>query len=418
MTSLTRRQTLSIAGGVLASMASSAIAQTAPIKIGFGMALTGGLAGGGKAALLAYQIWADEVNARGGLLGRKVELVNYDDQSNPSTVPGIYSKLIDIDKVDLVVSGYATVPTAAAMPVIMQKGKTFLSLFALAINDQFNYDRYFQMQPTGPNSKSEFSKGFFELAAKLTPRPQTVALVGADAEFGAIALEGARENAKKAGMKIVFDRSYPPNTQDFGSIVRSIKATSPDLLYVASYPPDSAGMIRAIHEVGFGARMVGGGMIGLQFAALKQQLGPMLNNVLAYDLYVPEPTMNFPGIASFLVKYRERAVQAGVDPLGMYIPPFAYAEMQVLEQSVNAVKSLDDKKLADYLHTAKFSTIVGDIKFGARGEWEEPRVLLVQYRGIEGNDIEQFKQPGKQVIVDPASFKSGELATPFEPIKR
>jgi branched-chain amino acid transport system substrate-binding protein len=418
MTSLTRRQTLSLAGGVLASMASSANAQTAPIKIGFGMALTGGLAGGGKAALLAYQIWADEVNARGGLLGRKVELVNYDDQSNPSTVPGIYSKLIDIDKVDLVVSGYATVPTAAAMPVIMQKGKTFLSLFALALNDQFNYDRYFQMQPTGPNSKSEFSRGFFELAAKLTPRPQTVALAGADAEFGAIALEGARENAKKTGIKIVFDRSYPPNTQDFGSIVRSIKATNPDLLYVASYPPDSAGMIRAMHEVGFGARMVGGGMIGLQFAALKQQLGPMLNNILAYDLYVPEPTMNFPGIAAFLVKYRERAVQAGVDPLGIYIPPFAYAEMQILEQAVNAVKSLEDKKLAEYLHASKFSTIVGDIKFGARGEWEEPRVLLVQYRGIEGNDIEQFKQPGKQVIVDPASFKSGELATPFEPIKR
>jgi branched-chain amino acid transport system substrate-binding protein len=418
MTSLTRRQTLSLAGGVLASMASSANAQTTPIKIGFGMALTGGLAGGGKAALLAYQIWADEVNARGGLLGRKIELVNYDDQSNPSTVPGIYSKLLDVDKVDLVVSGYATVPTAAAMPVIMQKGKTFLSLFALALNDQFNYDRYFQMQPTGPNSKAEFSRGFFELAAKLTPRPQTVALVGADAEFGAIALEGARENAKKTGMKIVFDRSYPPNTQDFGSIVRTIKATSPDLLYIASYPPDSAGMIRAMHEVGFGARMVGGGMIGLQFAALKQQLGPMLNNILAYDLYVPEPTMNFPGIAAFLVKYRERAVQAGVDPLGIYIPPFAYAEMQILEQAVNATKSLDDKKLAEYLHASKFSTIVGDIKFGAGGEWEQPRVLLVQYRGIEGNDIEQFKQPGKQVIVDPPSFKSGELATPFEPIKR
>jgi branched-chain amino acid transport system substrate-binding protein len=172
MTNFTRRQTLSIAGGVLASMASSANAQTTPIKIGFGMALTGGLAGGGKAALLAYQIWADEVNARGGLLGRKVELINYDDQSNPSTVPGIYSKLLDVDKVDLVVSGYATVPTAAAMPVIMQKGKTFLSLFALAINDQFNYDRYFQMQPTGPNSKIEFSRGFFRCPGRRRCRIQ------------------------------------------------------------------------------------------------------------------------------------------------------------------------------------------------------------------------------------------------------
>ena len=418
MTTVTRRQTFSIAGGVLATMASSANAQAAPIKIGCGMALTGGLAAGGKAALVAYQIWADEVNAKGGLLGRKIELVSYDDQSNPATVPGIYSKLLDIDKVDVVVSGYATVPTAAAMPLIIQRGKMFLSLFALAINDQFNYDRYFQMQPTGPNSKTEFSRGFFELAGNLNPKPTTVALVGADAEFSQIALEGARINAKAAGMKVVYDRNYPPNNQDFGSIVRAIKATSPDLLYIASYPPDSAGMVRAMHEVGFGARMVGGGMIGLQFAAFKTQLGPMLNNLLAYDLYVPEPTMNFPGVQAFLVKYRERAAAAGVDPLGIYIPPFAYAEMQVLEQAVNAVKSIDDKKLAEYIHANKFSTIVGDIKFGKLGEWEESRVLLVQYRGVEGNDVEQFKQPGKQVIVHPPKYKSGELATPFEPIKK
>ncbi|MBN9582302.1 MAG: amino acid ABC transporter substrate-binding protein [Afipia sp.] len=419
MSKFTRRETLSLAGGALAVMATSAAkADGPPIKIGLGMALTGGLAGGGKAALLAYQIWAEEVNERGGLLGRKVELVNYDDQSNPATVPGIYSKLLDVDKVDLVVSGYGTVPTAAAMPVIIQKGKTFLSLFALAANDAFNYGRYFQLQPNGPQAKYEFSRAFFELASKLSPKPQTVALVGADAEFGVLALEGARENAKKAGIKIVYDRSYPPNTQDFGSIVRAIKAASPDLLFIGSYPPDSAGMIRAIHEVGFGARMVGGGMIGLQFAALKEQLGPMLNNIVSYDLYVPEPTMNFPGVAAFLTKYRERAVKAGVDPLGLYIPPFAYAEMQILEASINAVKSLDDKKLAEYMHATKFPTIVGDIKFGERGEWAEPRVLLIQYRGIVGNGIEQFKQPGRQVILDPPAFRSGELVTPFEPIKR
>jgi branched-chain amino acid transport system substrate-binding protein len=418
MSKFTRRETLSLAGGALAVMATSARADAPPIKIGLGMALTGGLAGGGKAALLAYQIWAEEVNARGGLLGRKVELVNYDDQSNPATVPGIYSKLLDIDKVDLVVSGYATVPTAAAMPVVMQKGKTFLSLFALAANDAFRYDRYFQLQPNGPQAKYEFSRAFFELASRLSPKPQTVALVGADAEFGVLALEGARENAKKAGIKIVYDRSYPPNTQDFGSIVRAIKATSPDLLFIGSYPPDSAGMIRAIHEVGFGARIVGGGMIGLQFAALKEQLGPMLNNIVSYDLYVPEPTMNFPGVSAFLTKYRERAAKAGVDPLGIYIPPFAYAEMQILEASINAVQSLDDKKLADHMRSTKFSTIVGDIKFGDRGEWAEPRVLLIQYRGIVGNDIEQFKQPGRQVILDPPAFRSGELVTPFEPIRR
>jgi branched-chain amino acid transport system substrate-binding protein len=401
-----------------AAWAAPAAAQSAPpIKIGLGEALTGGLAAGGKAALLTYQIWADEVNARGGLLGRKVEIISYDDQSSPSTVPGIYTKLLDIDKVDLVMSGYATVPTAAAMPVIIQRKKLFLSLFALAANDKFRYDRYFQLQPNGTNAKFEFSKGYFELATALEPKPKTVAMVGADAEYSVLALEGARENAKKAGIEIVYDSKYPPNTIDFIPIIRAIKAKNPDLVFFASYPPDSAGLIRAVHEVGLSARVLGGGMIGLQFAALKTQLGPLLNNVVCYDLIVPEPTMKFAGLDDFLARYRARAVAAGVDPLGIYIPPFAYAQMQILERAITAVGSLDDAKLADYIRSNAFDTVVGRIKFGDRGEWAEARILLVQYRGVVGNAVEQFNNPGKQVIVHPPQFKSGELLTPFVPVR-
>ena len=415
---VTRRETLALAGTALAALTIPAAAQTAaPIKIGFSMALSGGLAGGGKAALLSYQLWAEDVNARGGLLGRKVELVYYDDQTNPSAVPSIYTKLLDIDKVDLLLSGYGTVPTAAAMPIVMQRKKLFLSLFALAANDEFKYDRYFQLQPNGPQAKYELSKGFFDIAATLNPKPKTVAMVGADAEYPKHALDGARENAKKAGIKIVYDRTYPPAQIDFAPIVRSIKATNPDLLFMATYPPDSVGMISSIHEIGLGARMVGGGMIGLQFAAIKQKLGPMLNNVLCYDLYVPEPTMKFPGIEQFLTRYRARAAQAGVDPIGIYIPPFAYSEVQILEQAVKATNSLDDKKLSDHIRKTSFPTVVGDIKFGDRGEWAEPRVLYVQYQNIVGNDVEQFKQAGKQVILYPPRFKSGELKAPFVSMK-
>ena len=98
---------------------------------------------------------------------------------------------------------------------------------------------------------------------------------------------------------------------DFAPIVRAIKATNPDLLFIASYPPDSTGMITSLNEIGFAARLVGGGMIGLQFAAIKQKLGPMLHNVVCYDLYVPEPTMKCPGIEDLLKRYRERATSAG-----------------------------------------------------------------------------------------------------------
>src|ERR1700750_1007431 len=174
-----------------------------PIKIGFGMALSGPLAANGKMSLLAMQIWEEDINAKGGLLGRPVKLVYYDDQSNPSTVPGIYTKLLDIDKVDLVVSGYATGQIAPAMPVVMQKGKTFVSLFALDVNNEFKYPKYFSVLPTGPDTKPSFTEGLFQVAMQQTPKPTTVALTAEDAEFSRNACEGARSNAKKYGVNIV-----------------------------------------------------------------------------------------------------------------------------------------------------------------------------------------------------------------------
>ena len=388
-----------------------------PIRIGFGMALTGGLAGNGKAALIAMQIWAEETNAKGGLLGRQVQLIYYDDQTNPATVPGIYTKLLDVDKVDLAISGYGTNLEAPAMPVIMQHGMVFIGLFGLAVNHQFHYDRFFQMQPNGPNAELSTAQGFLEVAMAAKPKPQTVAILGADAEYPKVATEGARQIAQKLGLKIVYDRSYPPSTVDYTPIVRAIQATSPDIVYLASYPPDSAGMVRAVNEVGLKTTVFGGGLIGLQFASLKQQLGPMLNGIICYDLYVPEPTMKFPGISDFLAKYQPKAIAAGADPLGFYLPPFAYAGMQVLGEAVTATKSLDQKKIADYIHANTFDSVVGRVKFGADGEWVEPRVIFVQYRGVTGNDLDQFKKPGTQVVLYPDEYKSGEIEAPYSDIK-
>src|SRR6266704_3530193 len=172
---------LALAGGALAQQ---------PLKIGFGMSLTGPLAGNGKAALISMQIWAEDVNAKGGLLGRKVELVYYDDQTNPATVPGLYSKLLDVDKVDLVVSGYGTAVIAPAMPLMMQRNMAFMGLFGLNVNSKFKYDRYFQIMPAGPDPAVDWTRGYFEAAMALNPKPGTVALVGADAEYPHLALEG------------------------------------------------------------------------------------------------------------------------------------------------------------------------------------------------------------------------------------
>src|SRR5262249_30772960 len=163
-----------------------------PISIGFGMALTGPLAANGKMSLLAMKIWEEDVNAKGGLLGRPVKLVYYDDQSNPSTVPGIYTKLLDVDKVDFAVSSYASTQIAPAMPVMIAKKRLFVSLFGTGINDEFNYDKYFSMLPTGPTPKPTFTKGFFRVALAQSPKPQSIAIAAADAEFGRNGSDGAR----------------------------------------------------------------------------------------------------------------------------------------------------------------------------------------------------------------------------------
>src|SRR5262249_46902760 len=197
----------------------------------------------GKQALLGAKIWEEETNKKGGLLGRPVKIIYYDDQSNPSTVPGIYTKLLDVDKVDLVAGPYATAMIAPAMPVVMQKGKVFIGLFGLAVNTEFDYPKYFAMIPTGPDTKAAFTLGFFETAAAQQPKPQTVAIVAADQEFSRNAADGARENAKKFGFKVVYDRTYPPSTTDFSPIVRAIQAANPDILEINSYPLDSVGMV-------------------------------------------------------------------------------------------------------------------------------------------------------------------------------
>src|SRR3989337_2554979 len=129
-------------------------------------------------------------------------------------------------------------------------------------------------------------------------------------EFALNAVAGARTNAKKLKMNIVYDKTYPPATTDFTPIVRAIQATNADVVYVASYPPDSVGMVKAANEVGLKAKMFGGGMVGLQFAAIQKNLGPLLNGVINYDFWVPEPTLDFPGIKEFLAKYQEEIGRA------------------------------------------------------------------------------------------------------------
>src|SRR5262245_9035964 len=421
-----RRFSAAVSGALLAISAlaagaflpASAAAQTGePVKIGYSLSLTGGLAANGKSALLAHKIWEEDTNAKGGLLGRPVKLIYYDDQTNPATVPGIYGKLLDLEKVELIIGGYGTNMLAPAMPVVMQKKKMFIGLFGLAVNSTFNYPNYFSMAPSGPDPKPSFTKGFVDVAVRQNPKPQTVAIVAADAEYGLNACEGARENVKAAGLTIVYDRRYPSATTDLVPVVRAIVETNPDLLIVCSYPPDSVAMVRAVNEVGFKPKMIGGAMVGLQSTAIKARLGPLLNGWTNFDYWLPVPKMQFAGVDDLMKKYQARAAVEGVDALGYYMVPWAYAQLQVVQQAVEGTKGLDDAKLADYARANTFKTVVGDVKFGPQGEWAQSRLLQVQFQHVKTNDLVQFKDISTQVVVAPAEYESGALIYPYEKAK-
>lgn len=412
-----RRAALICASVILLNVA--AAAQSAePIKIGMGMALTGGLASGGKVMLITLKMWEDDVNARGGILGRPVKLIYYDDQSNGSQVPNIYTKLIDVDKVDLLFSSYATNVVAPAMPIIMSKNRVFVSFFAIGLNTKFKYPRYFSMHPAGPDPKPAFSNGFFKVAMEQTPKPQTIAIVTADGEATRLITDGVHENIKKAGLKIVYDQRYPLSTTDFSPIVRAVQATNPDIFFLSTYPIDSVGMLRSINEIGFKPKLLGGVLNGIPAPVLKAQLGPALNGVVNYEFWVPTPQMASAEALDVIKRYQERAKGEGVDPIGIYVPPWAYAYGQIFEQAIKATNSLDDAKLADYMHKATFKTVVGDIKFGADGEFEKGRLLTVQHHGIKSNDIMQFKDVSTMTVVDPPEFATGKVIYPYEKAKQ
>lgn len=415
---ITRRHFTKIGAAAVAAPAvlSGAYAQSQPIRVGGSASLTGPLSST-KNLVIGYELWRDDVNAAGGLLGRKVELVIYDDQSLPANVPGIYSKLVDIDKVDFLFSPYGANLTAAAMPLAKQRDRFIIGILTLASNDVLKHDKFFQAAPWGPNGAEDWARGYFDLAH--AQGIKKMAIMAADTEFSKTAAAGGRRVCEQFGMQVVDYQIYPPTNRDFSAILRNVRAAAPEGVFVCSYPADSTAIVRGISEIGIGdsVRLFGGGMVGPQYTSLLENLGPALNGITNFHLYVPEPTVKFAGIESFLARYAPIAKERQVDALGFYIPPFCYAAGQFISTAVKATGTTDQAKVSQWLHANGVDTIVGKVQFNAIGDWTQRRVLMCQFQNIKGNDNAQFRQPGKQVIVDPPAFKSGNLI-PFSQARK
>jgi branched-chain amino acid transport system substrate-binding protein len=389
-----------------------------PIKIGYSMSLTGPLGANGQTALLAHRIWEEDVNRKGGLLGRPIQLVCVDDKTDASLVPGIYEKLLDVDHVDLIIGGYGNNSLTPAMPLVIEHGRFFVGLMGLGVNTRFDYPGYFVMIPTGPDPSSALTEGFFDVAAKQEPKPETVAIVAADADFSRNPILGARANAEKHGLRVISESKYPLATKDFAPLLRDLRETSPDILFLCSYLSDSIGLVRAINEVGLEPKLVGGAMIGPQSSVVQNALGPLLNGVVNYEYWLPVPKMLVPGVIELIERYQARAAAQCADALGYYVAPLAYAQMQVVEQAISTTKSLDDAALVNYTRDAVFKTVIGEVKFARSGEWSVSRVLQVQFRDIHSNDPAEFKDPRTRVVLSPGELASGELIYPYAAAKR
>jgi branched-chain amino acid transport system substrate-binding protein len=380
-----------------------------PIKIGYCLSLSGPLAANGQTARLAHQIWAADVNARGGLLGREVHLVCVDDRTDPTSVAGIYESLLNDETVDLLLAGYGNNSIAPAMPLVMEREKFFVGLMGLGVNGPFEYDRYFAMIPTGSDPGSALTHGFFAAASELAEAPKTMAILAADADFTKNPITGARANAANYGVEVLSEDKYSLATADFGDAVKQAMRDSPDILFFCSYLNDSIGLVRAVAETGIEPPLVGGAMIGPQSTSVETALGPLLNGFVNYEYWLPTPSMAFPGVQDLISKYQAQAQGTQADALGFYVAPFAYAQLQVLEQAVEGTGGLDDSALAEYAHSRAFQTVVGDVRFGPLGEWDESRVLTVQFRNVASSDVDEFRKPEARIVVSPTKYASGSL---------
>ena len=187
-------------------------------------------------------------------------------------------------------------------------------------------------------------------------RPATVALVSADAEFSRNPILGAKANAKKYDFNTVHEAAYPLTTKDFTPVIDAVAESNCDLLFLCSYLADSIRLGRTIHAHRFRPKMVGGGMIGPQNTVVKTTLGPLLNGFVNYEYWQPVPEMSFPGVEQLLNTYQTRAGEVGVDLLGHYMAPLAYAQLQVVARAVEATGGFGDTRLAAYARSTTFDT--------------------------------------------------------------
>ena len=350
--------------------------ENAPIKIGASLPLTGDFSEPGKAAKQGYQVWQQQVNASGGLLGRKVNMVVRDDASDQNTVVADYNALISRQKVNLLLGTFSSLLNIPASSVAERNRMLYVEPAGGApeIFDRGYKYLFFAQQATADHQGDLFAQ--YILSLPPAQRPKTAAYPSLDDPFAVPVLDGIRAKLEKAGIKTVYKKVYPADTQNFDAIANSVKAANPDLLVHGATFADGVGFIRALNKVGFQPKyffQTSAPSFADQFSK-----GVGENNTQGIFYAVSwTPDANTPGNKQFLDAYHKM--------FGNTTPAEdaadAYATAQVMQAAIKAVGGIDDQaKLADWLRHNTVNTILGPLKWADTGA-PQGQFLIGQWQG-------------------------------------
>jgi branched-chain amino acid transport system substrate-binding protein len=377
---------VALAGVVLASLPLPADAQT-PIKIGASMSVTGTYAKPGSYQKEGYDVCIDELNGKGGLLGRKVELVIYDDQSQPATAVKLYEKLITEDKVDAVMGPYSSAVSEAVANVTEKYKKVMVAPLA-ATTSIFKKGRKYIFMVITP--AENYLDGLIDMAAKRGLK--TVAIINEDTLFPKASAAGTAEAAKKRGMQVVLQEAYPKGNTDFSALLVKIKAANPDVIAAGTYFDDAVAITRQMKELNVNPKMFGltvGGDLPEFYDLLKQ------NAEYIYGSTQWDESLPYPGQKEFLAAYTKKFKH---EP--SYHAAAGYAGCLIYGEAVKRAGTLDADRVREQLLKMEIKTAFGDYKVEADGFQVAHKMVMLQW------------QDGKRVVVWPDELASGKMRYP------
>jgi branched-chain amino acid transport system substrate-binding protein len=387
MTSWKRLAPVTLAGVVFASLPLPVAAQT-PIKIGASMSVTGTYAKPGTYQKQGYDVCIDELNAKGGILGRKVELVIYDDQSTPATAVRLYEKLITEDKVDAVMGPYSSAVSEAVANVTEKYKKVMVAPLA-ATTSIFKKGRKYIFMVITP--AENYLDGLIDMAAKRGLK--TVAIIHEDTLFPKASAAGTAEAAKKKGMQVVLQEAYPKGNTDFSALLVKIKAANPDVIAAGTYFDDAVAITRQMKELNVNPKMFGltvGGDLPEFYDLLKQ------NADYVYGSTQWDESLPYPGQKEFLAAYKAKF--KGQEP--SYHTAAGYAGCLIYAEAVKRAGTLDADKVRDQLLKMEIKTAFGEYKVEPDGFQIAHKMVMLQW------------QDGKRIVVWPDDLANGKMRYP------